>query len=77
VPAARKLQRRGSEGPTRVGEMTSSITLADADGGTDLFAVHDRLRPGLSPADNETGWRGKLKRWLRPAKDELVDRTND
>ena len=29
------------------GEMTSSITLADADGGTDLFAVHEGLPPGL------------------------------
>ncbi len=46
--------------PALQGEMTSSITLADADGGTDLFAVHDRLPPGLSPVDNETGWRMAL-----------------
>jgi uncharacterized protein YndB with AHSA1/START domain len=42
------------------GEMTITITLADADGGTDLFTVHDGLPPGLSPADNETGWRMSL-----------------
>ena len=46
--------------PALQGEMTSSITLADADGGTDLSAVHDRLPPGLSPADNETGWQMAL-----------------
>ncbi len=42
------------------GEMTISITLADADGGTDVLAIHDELPPGLSPADNETGWRSSL-----------------
>jgi hypothetical protein len=35
-------------------------SLADADGGTDLFAVHDGLPPGVSVADNETGWRMAL-----------------
>jgi uncharacterized protein YndB with AHSA1/START domain len=34
--------------------------LTDADGGTDIVAVHGRLPPGLSPADNETGWRMSL-----------------
>jgi len=43
--------------PALRGEMTITITLADADGGTDVFAVHDRLPPGVSPVDNETGWR--------------------
>src|ERR687884_796320 len=43
--------------PALRGEMTITITLADADGGTNLFAVHDGLPPGLSPADNEVGWR--------------------
>jgi uncharacterized damage-inducible protein DinB/uncharacterized protein YndB with AHSA1/START domain len=42
------------------GEMTVTYTLADADGGTDVLAVHDNLPPGLSPADNETGWRMAL-----------------
>ena len=46
--------------PALHGEMTITITLADADGGTDLVAVHDGLPPGLSPADNETGWRRSL-----------------
>jgi uncharacterized protein YndB with AHSA1/START domain len=46
--------------PTLCGEMTITIALADADGGTDLLAVHDGLPPGLSAADNEPGWRMSL-----------------
>jgi len=46
--------------PALRGEMTITISLADADGGTEILAVHDRLPPGLSAADNETGWRQAL-----------------
>jgi uncharacterized protein YndB with AHSA1/START domain len=46
--------------PAMRGEMTITFALADADGGTDILAVHDDLPPGLSPADNETGWRSSL-----------------
>ncbi len=46
--------------PTLRGEMTIKIILADADGGTDVLAVHEGLPPGLSPADNEVGWRMAL-----------------
>ena len=42
------------------GEMTVTITLTDAGEGTDILAVHDRVPPGVSPADNETGWRMAL-----------------
>jgi uncharacterized protein YndB with AHSA1/START domain len=45
-----------SDDPALLGEMTITITLADAKGGTELVAVHDALPPGLSPADNEVGW---------------------
>lgn len=48
--------------PTLRGEMTITITLADADGGTDLVAVHDGLPTGISTADNEAGWREALAR---------------
>ncbi len=44
--------------PALRGEMT--ITLAGADGGTDVLAVHDGLPRGLSTADNEAGWRSSL-----------------
>jgi len=46
--------------PTLQGEMTITITLTDSDGGTDLVAVHEGLPHGLSPADNEIGWRMAL-----------------
>jgi uncharacterized protein YndB with AHSA1/START domain len=46
--------------PTMRGEMTVTFTLADAGGGTDMVAVHDNLPAGVSPADNETGWRMAL-----------------
>jgi uncharacterized protein YndB with AHSA1/START domain len=46
--------------PAMRGEMTITISLADADGGTDILAVHDGLPPGLSPADNEIGWQMSL-----------------
>jgi hypothetical protein len=42
--------------------MSIAITLADADGGTEVIAVHDRLPPGLSPADSEVGWRSSLEK---------------
>jgi uncharacterized protein YndB with AHSA1/START domain len=46
--------------PALRGEMTITISLADADGGTDVLAVHDGLPHGLSAADNEVGWREAL-----------------
>src|SRR5207249_9380760 len=46
--------------PALRGEMTITIALADADGGTDLLAVHDGLPRGVSTVDNEAGWRSSL-----------------
>jgi uncharacterized protein YndB with AHSA1/START domain len=47
--------------PELRGEMTITISLADADGGgTDVLAVHDGLPPGVPIADNDTGWREAL-----------------
>jgi uncharacterized protein YndB with AHSA1/START domain len=59
--------------PTLRGEMTITITLADADGGTDVHAVHDGLPSGVPIADNETGWRqalAKLAALVETASDE-------
>ena len=53
--------------PVMQGEMTVTYRLTDADGGTDIAAVHEGVPPGVSPADNETGWRmslGKLAAFL-------------
>ncbi|AKI99125.1 activator of Hsp90 ATPase-like protein [Archangium gephyra] len=48
--------------PALRGEMTITLSLADADGGTEVLAVHDGVPSGVSPADNETGWRLSLAR---------------
>jgi uncharacterized protein YndB with AHSA1/START domain len=47
--------------PALRGEMTITVSLADADGGgTDVLAVHGGLPPGVPAADNEAGWREAL-----------------
>ena len=46
--------------PSLRGEMTITFTLTDADGGTNILAIHDGLPPGVAAADNETGWRMAL-----------------
>lgn len=45
---------------TMRGVMTVTYTLTEADGGTDLVAVHENVPPGISPADNELGWQMSL-----------------
>jgi hypothetical protein len=42
--------------------MRITITLADADGGTDVVGLHEGLPPGVSIADNELGWQSALAR---------------
>ena len=51
--------------PALQGEMTTTITLDDGDGGTDLVATHEGLPPGISAADNELGWRMALAKLAR------------
>jgi uncharacterized protein YndB with AHSA1/START domain len=51
-----------TDDPALRGEMLIAISLADASAGTELVAVHDGLPEGVSPADNEVGWREALAR---------------
>jgi uncharacterized protein YndB with AHSA1/START domain len=51
-----------TDDPAFRGEMVSTISLSDADGGTELIAVHEGLPGGVSPADNEAGWKEALTR---------------
>jgi uncharacterized protein YndB with AHSA1/START domain len=51
-----------TDDPALRGEMMITIWLSDAPAGTELVAVHDGLPEGVSPADNEIGWREALAR---------------
>ena len=48
--------------PDLQGPMTITVTLTGSAGGTDLQALHEGLPRGVSPADNELGWRESLAR---------------
>ena len=49
-----------TDDPAMRGEMTITIRLTDSTVGTDLCATHHGLPAGVSPTDNETGWRMAL-----------------
>lgn len=51
-----------TEDPELQGEMTISIELRDAEGGTEVVGIHEGLPRGVSQADNETGWRMALSK---------------
>ena len=51
--------------PAMRGVISVTFTLTEADGGTDVLAVHDNLPPGVAPADNESGWRMALEKLAR------------
>jgi uncharacterized protein YndB with AHSA1/START domain len=52
-----------TDDPALQGEMTITITLADAPGGgTDVVGLHEGVPDVVPPADNETGWRMSLDR---------------
>jgi uncharacterized protein YndB with AHSA1/START domain len=59
--------------PAMRGEMTITTTLSDADGGTDIHAVHADLPPGVPPADNEVGWRMSLEKLAALVETRSVD----
>jgi uncharacterized protein YndB with AHSA1/START domain len=46
--------------PGMAGEMTMTFALVEADGGTDVHALHEGVPPGVRPEDNELGLRMSL-----------------
>ena len=56
--------------PAMAGEMIVSFALTSLEGGTEVLAVHENVPPGVSPADNETGWTMALDKLAR-----LVERS--
>ena len=62
-----------TDDPALQGEVTITFTLADADGGTEILAVHDDLPSGLSPTDNEAGWRSSLGKLAALVEAESAD----
>jgi len=62
--------------PALRGEMKITITLVDTEGGTDLIAVHDGLPRGVSPADNELGWKMALEKLAALVEAESGDDRN-
>ena len=51
-----------TDDPALRGQMRTTITLADADGGTDLTAVHEDVPPGVALIDNQAGRESALAR---------------
>jgi len=51
--------------PALGGTMTMTTTLTDADGGTDVFIVHEGIPDAVPAADNETGTRMALANLAR------------
>ena len=51
-----------TDDPLFQGAMTITIRLAEADGGTELLAVHEGLPPAVTASDNEAGWSQALDR---------------
>lgn len=54
------------------GEMTVTFTLTEVHDGTDILAEHDNVPPGISPADNLTGWRMSLEKLARLVEQQVT-----
>lgn len=48
--------------PAFAGEMTMTLLLTDADGGTEVAMLYDNLPAGIRPEDNELGTRASLQK---------------
>ncbi len=51
--------------PAMRGEMTVTFMLEEAEGGTNVLAIHENVPPGVSLIDNEIGWRMSLEKLAR------------
>ena len=51
-----------TDDPALAGAMTTTVTLRDAAGGTEVTAVHEGVPDGVPPEQNEEGWRMALAR---------------
>lgn len=58
-----------TDNPQMKGVMTATFRLSDEGDGTSIDAVHEGVPEGVSPADNELGWRMSLGKLA-----ELVER---
>ena len=54
--------------PAMRGEMTITFTLADADGGTDILAVHDTCRPACRPPTTKRAGGCRWTNWRRSSR---------
>ena len=54
-----------TDDPELQGSMTITYLLADAEDGTTVTGIHQNLPPGLSPSDNELGWRMSMDKLAR------------
>lgn len=51
-----------SDDPRFAGEMRVTVTLADADGGTEVAYLCENIPTGIRPEDNEAGCRSSLRK---------------
>jgi len=51
-----------TEDPAMKGEMKTTFSLRHVSGGTALEVSHEGVPAGISPKDNETGWRMALEK---------------
>lgn len=59
-----------TDDPAMAGEMTIAYTLTDTEGGTNLVGLHENLPPGVSPTDNELGWRMSIDKLTKLVEDD-------
>ncbi len=62
-----------TEKPDMTGAQTVTFTLTDADGGTHLEVLHEGVPPGLTPTENEIGWRLALTKLVALAERGTTD----